>query len=103
MGENRRKVQIVGTSFVHGAGRVLAGMRGGAEFVLKREPTNQFDPNAVAVHTKLGFRVGYCPRGFAKDIAPILDAGIEVSATKVNLINSAIMDVRWTTPDEEAA
>jgi HIRAN domain len=45
---------------------------------LVREPENEADPNAVAVYVRSepwrGTKLGYLPRGVAKEIAPRLDA-----------------------------
>lgn len=46
---------------------------GGTEYLLVREPTNEFDPHAVAVYGR-GRRVGYVSASRAAALAPLLDA-----------------------------
>ncbi|KIZ03612.1 hypothetical protein MNEG_4344 [Monoraphidium neglectum] len=46
-----------------------------ADATLVREPANPDDQNAVAVHNKLGDRVGYLPRELAALLAPLMDTG----------------------------
>lgn len=66
---------------VAGAGRhhddVLQtdGARPGRPLVLRRDPTNPHDPNAIAVDTEEGGQVGWVPRDLAIDLAPQLDCG----------------------------
>jgi HIRAN domain len=48
---------------------------------LRRDPENEHDPNAIAVHGPGGGeQVGWVPRELAEEIAPSLDAGREWSA-----------------------
>lgn len=42
--------------------------------VLRSEPSNPVDPNAIAVHLPDGMRAGYVPAAAARDLAPILRA-----------------------------
>jgi hypothetical protein len=48
-------------------------------FRLHREPENIHDENAIYV-TANYFRIGYIPRDLAQDVAPLLDAGIDLLA-----------------------
>lgn len=45
--------------------------------ILQREPTNQYDKNAVLIKTESGNTLGYVPRFLAEDIAPHLDANCD--------------------------
>lgn len=47
----------------------------GESLVLRRDPENAFDANAIAVDTALGDQVGWVPRDLALDVAADLDAG----------------------------
>lgn len=47
----------------------------GTELVLKREPHNQYDSNAIAVLTHNGDHLGYIPRETAACLAADLDSG----------------------------
>lgn len=58
---------------------------------LEREPENRFDSNAIqiVVHIKPLSRktvIGYVPRGLAKELAKVMDAGIHAAATLVQII-----------------
>ena len=73
-------------SGVAGAGRHHAEAIGSSEAVapgslleLRRDPGNEHDPNAIAVHAG-GAQVGWVPRAIAEEIAPALDAGEPFSA-----------------------
>ena len=52
----------------------------GTELVLRREPNNQFDHNAIAVFTKSGEQLGYIPRDTAKSMALNMDRGQDYKA-----------------------
>ena len=45
---------------------------GGTTYLLVREPSNEHDPNAVAVYGR-GRKVGHLSRAKAKALAPLLD------------------------------
>jgi hypothetical protein len=51
----------------------------GRALVLRREPANEHDPNAIAVDAG-GVHVGFVPRELAAELAPELDAGRPWSA-----------------------
>jgi HIRAN domain len=47
----------------------------GRSLELRRDPDNEHDPNAIAVHAAGGEQVGWVPRELAAELAPQLDAG----------------------------
>jgi HIRAN domain-containing protein len=51
----------------------------GSPLELRRDPGNEHDPNAIAVHAG-GSQVGWVPRELAAELAPELDAGRPWSA-----------------------
>ena len=51
----------------------------GSALELRRDPGNEHDPNAIAVHAG-GEQVGWVPRELAAELAPRLDAGETWSA-----------------------
>ncbi|KAH6631439.1 SNF2 family N-terminal domain-containing protein [Chaetomium tenue] len=54
--------------------RYYNGMATGGEVVIcKREPSNQYDPNAIRVDNVLGRQIGHIPRTVAEKLAPYLD------------------------------
>jgi hypothetical protein len=52
----------------------------GRALVLRRDPANPHDPNAIAVDTDAGEQLGWVPRELAAELAPDLDAGRPWSA-----------------------
>lgn len=44
----------------------------GEHVVLKREPTNQYDRNAIRVDNVMGAQVGHIPRNLAAKLAPYM-------------------------------
>lgn len=49
----------------------------GQELLLKRQPYNTHDRNAIAVvHPKTNEQVGFIPKATASNLAPIMDSGI---------------------------
>jgi hypothetical protein len=64
-------------------GEALAGedsAQPGAPLELRRDPDNEHDPNAIAVHARGGEQLGWVPRELAAEIAPQIDAGEPWSA-----------------------
>ncbi|KAK4152043.1 RAD5-like protein [Chaetomidium leptoderma] len=60
--------KIVGVRYYNGmatAGEVV---------VCRREPSNQYDPNAIRVDNVLGRQIGHIPRAVAAKLAPFLDS-----------------------------
>lgn len=74
--------RVRGTQHHHGA--KSADTSPGQPAILRREPKNEFDPNAVAVHalTPSGrlAQVGYANKGVARSLAKRIDAGEELEA-----------------------
>lgn len=59
---------------------------GYVKLLLRREPANEHDPNAVAVRGSLGalggtVHLGYLSRQDARTVARVMDAGVDVRAT----------------------
>lgn len=57
---------------------IIATLNVGDEVYLKREPTNPYDGNAIAVVSDGGM-VGYVSKGQAKRLAAAIDAGQDFS------------------------
>uniref|UniRef100_A0A6M3KNJ9 Putative HIRAN domain containing protein n=1 Tax=viral metagenome TaxID=1070528 RepID=A0A6M3KNJ9_9ZZZZ len=51
-----------------------------SEIILKREPDNKFDPNAINVMIR-DQSVGYIPKDIAIDLAPLMDIEEEINVT----------------------
>lgn len=92
----RRLIDVVGVSFVDDYPANLLRLRDLHESrlpnaerfacVLRRNPANQYDPNAVEVHVPiLGSMIGHVPKDLAAELAPIMDAGVPVAAEVVDI------------------
>ena len=101
MATEKRQVSIVGSSFYPGAGEQIIRMRPGQQLRVEREPNNEYDANAIAVHI-FNQKLGHFPRGFAAEVAPLMDAGYKLIATKSRdprFAGSGVMVVEWELPD----
>lgn len=101
MATEKRQVSIVGSSFYPGAGNWIAKLSPGQKLRVEREPNNQYDANAIAVYI-FQQKLGHFPRGFAAEVAPIMDAGKELTAVKSRdprFAGSGVMVVEWEIPD----
>lgn len=66
--------QVAGIGY-HASRETLLSLARGMRVVLRRDPLNGHDPEAVAIHLVGGERIGYVPRGENTAIAALLDAG----------------------------
>lgn len=67
------RYSIVGTQFTGLPESFISAIAPGTDVMLVREPTNQYDPNAVAVWID-GKRIGYVPRKQNAGLAERIDA-----------------------------
>lgn len=58
------------------AKEVVKALAIGEQLTLKRDPENQFDPNAIQVWAGDTW-IGFIERGLAEELAPLMDAGTE--------------------------
>jgi len=70
-------LSIVGESHYQDA---IRPCRQGDRVILKREPENPHDENAVAVFRENGEQIGYLSRDHAEWVARVIDEGKEVEA-----------------------
>ena len=91
--ESRR---FLGRDALHERGLLTAGVAGAAQFhddvlqsaatepgaplTLRRDPANEHDPNAIAVHLDSGEQLGFVPRDVAAEVAESIDRGDAWSA-----------------------
>ena len=67
-------LQIVGNYYRGKAEQAaLQNMQPGEPLILQREPSNQFDPNAIRVETPSGLHLGYIPATAASHLAMQMD------------------------------
>ncbi|MBQ9006654.1 MAG: single-stranded-DNA-specific exonuclease RecJ [Atopobiaceae bacterium] len=64
--------KAVGVSF-EGRQSVVATLSVGQELLVRREPANAFDPNAMALVTVEGLHVGFLRRQISASLAPLVD------------------------------
>ena len=62
-------VKVVGLQYYTGFASV------GEHVIIKREPDNRFDRNAIRVNNVMGNQIGHIPRANAAKLAPFLDRG----------------------------
>src|SRR5262249_11028115 len=70
--------KLAGVSF-EGRQDRIAGLQLGTELTLQRQPENQYDANAIAVHYG-ALQMGFLSKGIAKHLAPHIDSGARYRA-----------------------
>ncbi len=70
-----RVAGVAGAARFHGEALASSELEPGSALELRRDPGNEHDPNAIAVHAAAGEQVGWVPRELAEEIAPEIDAG----------------------------
>ena len=75
-----RAVSVAGAGRHHADAIDSDAAAPGRPLELRRDPVNEHDPNAIAVHAGDGQQVGWVPRELAVEVASSLDAGDEWSA-----------------------
>jgi hypothetical protein len=75
-----RVAGVAGASRHHGEALEGEGAAPGESLELRRDPDNEHDPNAIAVHVRGGPQLGWVPREIAAELAPEIDAGKRWSA-----------------------
>lgn len=101
MAKQKRQVCIMGSSFQKGADRYLPRLTPGQRLRVERDPGNAYHSNAISVWV-FGQCLGYLPRGFADEVAPLMDAGQTILASKSRdprFATSGVLVVEWETPD----
>ncbi len=93
---------IAGTPY-HRAHAVFARLRPGLRLTLRREPTNPYDPQAIAVLTEDGAKLGYVPHVHNRDPAARLDAGETLEAWIAALDGPLDIRIRVGRPMRAAA
>jgi hypothetical protein len=70
-----RVAGVAGAGRHHADALAAANVGPGRPLELRRDPENEHDPSAIAVHAPGGDQVGWVPREIAAELAPALDAG----------------------------
>jgi hypothetical protein len=71
---------VAGAAGHHGDVLQDRGAEPGGALALRRDPANEHDPNAIAVHVAGGGQLGWVPRELAAELAPRIDGGAAWSA-----------------------
>ena len=75
-----RVTSVAGAAAHHAEALASDEVRPGQPVVLRRDPDNEHDPNAIAADTPSGEQLGWVPRELAEELAPELDGGRDWSA-----------------------
>lgn len=101
---------IVGSTFYPGASAAIERLMPGQPLLLKRQPQNKHDKNAVAVIGQVRrtasrqtdqVQLGFVPRQVAAEIAPIMDAGIKVIARKAANRLYGVSELAYNPPPQK--
>lgn len=79
--------KLVGVTF-EGRQAVISTLKGNEQLRVRREPDNEYDPNAVAVDVEIGdelIPIGYIAKDKNLEIAKSLDSGIPVNIKMASL------------------
>lgn len=72
------KLKVVGVTFDNEDGTsrqfLLGKLKKGDNIILRREPHNKYDVNAIAVWSDIG-QIGYIAKDYSSIIAPMMDGG----------------------------
>jgi len=71
-----RVAGVAGAGRHHAAALAAEDVGPGRALELRRDPANEHDPSAIAVHGAGGAQVGWVPREIAAQLAPELDRGV---------------------------
>lgn len=77
------KLKVVGVTF-DGRQEIIKQLKKSDIITIRREPTNRFDTNAIAVISEKG-QVGYIGKDYSSILAPMMDAGTKFEATIAEL------------------
>jgi hypothetical protein len=85
LGERRIKTKVVGVSFNNADGTrredlIISKCREGDVLILKRDPRNKYDTNAIGVHLSSGEQIGHLSAALARDLASVMDGGERLAA-----------------------
>jgi hypothetical protein len=81
-----RDFTIARINLIPGAHAIVQRLRQGAPLILARDPADKYDTNAImviaAAPPAMKHKIGYLPLGLAKELAPLMDAGVNIIARK---------------------
>lgn len=102
---NNKRFYVAGVQFRPGAAEVIRGIKEGDELELIPEPTNKYDPNAVAIYFGED-HIGYVPKKFSSEISAMIETEPDTTcvATQVNPKNKMweMLEVEIIKPEESS-
>ena len=81
--------RVAGVTF-DGRQSVVARLSIGEEILLKREPTNPYDHNAIRVECQNGWQIGYLNRHLAVTLAPFFDVHCQTVHGNVHCLTGSL-------------
>lgn len=81
--------RVAGVTF-DGRQSVIARLSIGENILLRREPTNPYDPNAISVECQNGWQIGYLNRHLAATLAPFLDSYHQPVPARVHCVTGSL-------------
>jgi hypothetical protein len=90
-----RVAAVAGAGAHHAEAVASEDVEPGRPLELRRDPGNEHDPNAIAVHASGGGgQVGWVPRELAAELAPMIDEGRQWAALSLREIRASPRDPR---------
>ena len=78
------RTTVTGTNY-SGHHEIITTLTESSSLILRREPANQYDPNAVAVFTSDDRQIGYLNATLARSIASSIEPSISITAKITSL------------------
>lgn len=89
-------------NLIPGAHAIVKRLRQGVSLQLARDPNDRHDPNAIMVIVTMPpakkIKIGYLPLGLAKELAPLMDAGLNIIARKAPNPLEGVCQVAYIPP-----
>jgi hypothetical protein len=80
--------RVAGVTF-DGRQSVIARLSIGENILLRREPANPYDPNAIRVDSQNGCQIGYLNRFLATNLVPFFDTHSEPVSANVQCLTGS--------------
>ena len=92
-------------NLIPGAHAIVKRLRQGTPLQLARDLADKYDPNAIMVIVTMPpakkIKIGYLPVGLAKELAPLMDAGLNIIARKAPNPLEGVCQVAYIPPAQE--
>lgn len=81
------KIHVAGTTHVENIREIEPTLTAETKLRFFREPSNEYDSHAIAIHTEAGQRIGYIPQVKNEILSKLLDGG--------KLVYGMVKDKHW--------